>query len=75
MRPSSVKINWTKMDARLWRVNIFIEDGVIQKIEQEVEVGLYEGVEHGYALEMLLRSRPRRILPVNAKGCDKRGSW
>lgn len=39
-------------DSRLWRVTVYLnEDHTIKSIQQEIEVGLPEGVVHGKALE------------------------
>lgn len=67
LRPSEVRIvrGGCQMDARKWRVTIWIEKDPaypnrerIKRITQEVEVDLVEGVEHGAALarHMGLRS-------------------
>lgn len=58
LRPSSVRIlhGGSKMDSQLWRVSVNLdENGIIQNISQEVEVGLPEGVENGGELMRILR--------------------
>lgn len=58
LRPSSIRVTegGTKCDARTWRVTVFIDDkNIINKITQEVEVGLPKGVAHGHALRLALQ--------------------
>lgn len=58
LRPSSIRIcrESVCLDASKWRVTVWIRpDGMIGKIEQEVVVGLPEGIEHGEALELAVR--------------------
>jgi len=53
LRPSGIRVTKGECtcDSRTWRVTVFIdENNIIEKIEQEVEVGLPEGVKHGNAL-------------------------
>jgi hypothetical protein len=60
LRPSSVRVShggWTNSDARTWRVTVYQRDGLIDGIEQEVEVGLPDGCPHGSALDAALRAR------------------
>ena len=43
VRPSSIRVTESamKMDARRWRVTVFIDkNNIIQSIDQEVEVGI-----------------------------------
>lgn len=62
--------DWQTDDSRLWRVTVFVgpiptiedlrnhvvsESNLIRKIEQEIEVALPEGVQHGHALKDALR--------------------
>lgn len=57
-RPSGIRV--TKgvctCDSRAWRVTVFVdENNIIEKVEQECEVGLPEGVAHGSALREALK--------------------
>lgn len=59
LRPSVVRVvpggGEVTSDAKLWRVTVFLTpSGLIETIEQEVEVDLPEGVEHGHALRCRL---------------------
>ncbi len=59
LRPSSVRIcdGAHHLDARRWRVTVDVNkhDDIVERITQEVEVALPEGVEHGHALEHALK--------------------
>lgn len=57
LRPSHIRVveHGTQMDSQLWRVTVYLKRGRIDRIEQEVEVGLPPGVYNGYEL--------RRITP------------
>lgn len=62
LRPESVRVikhNGTvTSDGRLWRVTVFLTAfESIEKIEQEVEVALPDGVAHGYDLERRLEAQ------------------
>lgn len=68
LRPSRVEVIHhdavVKSDARTWRVRVHLDErGRIDCIEQEVEVTLPDGVEHGHdlqcRLEKLESERPR----------------
>lgn len=51
--PSSIRVTTglMTMDARDRRITVTVDDdGIIQEIEQEIDVGLPEGVAHGEAL-------------------------
>jgi hypothetical protein len=60
LRPSRVEIvkagQGTKLDTCLWRVRVYLEEDnqTIERIEQEVQVGLPEGIENGHDLKELL---------------------
>lgn len=62
LRPSHLRVTrgGTQMDAQLWRVTVELEDdGVtIDVIDQEVEVGLPDGIEHGEALRCAALENP-----------------
>ncbi|WP_417744765.1 hypothetical protein [Rosistilla oblonga] len=59
LRPSSIRVTTGEItcDARAWRVTVFLDiDGVtIQRISQEVEVWLPDGVAHGLAMDWALQ--------------------
>lgn len=55
LRPSTIRVSSgvVHLDSRLWRVTIIVNEGnFIHSIEQEVEVGLPEGIPHGHALRI-----------------------
>lgn len=58
LRPSSVRVirdGFVTSDARCWRVTVYLTPAdVIERIEQEVEVDLPDGVAHGYDLRCRL---------------------
>jgi len=57
LRPSNIRLiknGIVKSDSVSWRVTIFLEKGFIDKIEQEVQVGLYGDVKDGHDLELRL---------------------
>ncbi len=59
LRPSSVRVipdgEAMTSDANLWRVTVNLtRSGLIRRIDQEVEVDLPEGVDHGHALHCKL---------------------
>lgn len=59
LRPSSVRVipdgGAMTSDVKLWRVTVNLTNsGLIRHIDQEVEVDLPEGVDHGYALRCKL---------------------
>jgi hypothetical protein len=59
LRPTSIRVTKgeTKLDARTWRVTVYVDNNdTIERIEQEVEVGLPDGVIHGEALKWALRT-------------------
>lgn len=48
-----------KCDARTWRVTVFLtKDNCIGRIEQETEVDLPDGVQHGYDLKCKMVAQP-----------------
>ena len=54
LRPSCIRVttDCVTLDGRIWRVTVYVtEENVIKSIEQEVEVGLPEGVHHAMALQ------------------------
>lgn len=56
LRPSSVRLvrSSVKMDALTNRVTVYLDEwDIIEKIEQEIEVGLPEGVDDGHHLDQL----------------------
>jgi len=56
LQPSSIVVNWNKLDARRWRVNVRVDDqNIIQYIEQEVEVLCLGDVENGHDLNNRVR--------------------
>jgi hypothetical protein len=62
LRPSMVRVvrGEETTDAWLWRVTVYLDDRqLIRSIEQEVEVGLPPGVEHGAALASKLKRAER----------------
>lgn len=65
LRPSSLRVirstEGTQLDARDWRVTVYLSaDSTIKSIDQEVRVGLPDGVSHGAALEYQLDDGPAR---------------
>ncbi len=71
LRPSSIRVTngEIKTDSRVWRVTVCVNDkDVIDKIEQEVEVGLPAGVSHGHALGDALK------YGINSKQCQWHGN-
>ena len=61
LRPSSIRVTdgCIKCDSRVWRVTVFVdENNIITNIEQEVKVGLLNGIHpSGHALELEFRKR------------------
>ncbi|MES2367179.1 MAG: hypothetical protein V4563_14980 [Pseudomonadota bacterium] len=61
LRPSHLRVVTTgiQLDAQTWRVTVWLNpDGkTIKHIEQEVEVGLPEGIEHGENLRRTLEGK------------------
>lgn len=61
LRPSQLRVvnDRIQLDAQSWRVTVWLRlDGkTIKRIEQEVQVGLPEGVDHGHHLSELLKLR------------------
>ena len=58
LRPSTIRVskNELKSNAQPWRVTVMLDaDGFIEHIEQEVDVWLPDGVEHGQALKCALK--------------------
>ena len=57
LRPSCIRVTdgFYTDDAVNWRVTVHLSAGRIRSIEQEVEVGLPEGVVHGDALRCALK--------------------
>lgn len=57
LRPSYIRVvcGEETCDGICWRVSVYVDDGVITKITQEVEVALPEGVKHGHALAHALQ--------------------
>lgn len=59
LRPSSIRVTegGVTCDSRRWRVTVYLKEGtrLINRITQEVEVGLPEGVAHGSALNAALK--------------------
>ena len=60
LRPSIIEVvpfkTGTHMDCHQWRVRIFLnENEKIEYIEQEVEVGCYDGIDNGHQLSCELR--------------------
>jgi hypothetical protein len=60
LRPSQLRVvqDGIQLDAQTWRVTVWLnKDGLtISRIEQEVEVGLPEGIDHGHALDCALHN-------------------
>lgn len=60
LRPSEVRVTCggaLTLDSRLWRVTVYLsEESFVRGIEQEVEVDLPEGVQHGHDLRERLRA-------------------
>lgn len=57
MNPTSIRVTsgLIKLDSRIGRITVYVDDeNKIEGIEQEVEIGLPEGVEDGYELSQLL---------------------
>lgn len=59
LRPSSVRVStgFIATDARPWRVTIYVRGDRVERIEQEVVVGLRGGLPHGHALSEAWRAR------------------
>jgi hypothetical protein len=58
LRPSTIRVpkNEIKANAKPWRVTVILNEyDFIERIEQEVEVWLPDGVEHGQALQCALK--------------------
>lgn len=59
LRPSQLRVvrGGTQADAWTWRVTVWLEDDdkTVKRIQQEVEVGLPDGVCHGECLEAALK--------------------
>jgi hypothetical protein len=58
LRPSHLRVveGGVQCDSQMWRVTVFLEnDGeTIREIEQEVSVGLPEGIQDGYEMRCAL---------------------
>ena len=58
LRPSFIRVTrgeWA-MDARTWRVSVLVDEhNIIQRITQEIQVRLPDGVEHGHHLRALVK--------------------
>jgi hypothetical protein len=57
LRPTAIRVTTGMMtcDGYSWRVTVIVdEENIIESIEQEVSVGLPEGVAHGCALRVAL---------------------
>ncbi len=72
LRPSGIRVTRgeIKLDARTWRVTVYLEDDdrTILRIEQEVAVGCV-GAQHGYGLRRyVLGQGPEPILGFYNKG-------
>lgn len=55
LRPSTIRVSGgaVHLDSKIWRVTVIVNEGnFIHSIEQEVEVGLSEGIPHGHALRI-----------------------
>lgn len=57
LRPDRIRVStdgWVTCDAWLWRVTVYTDgvSGPITSVEQEVEVGLPPGIEHGHAFQV-----------------------
>lgn len=52
LRPSRVRVisDAEQCDSQVWRVTVYVSDGTITSIMQEVSVGLPISVEHGHDL-------------------------
>ena len=62
LRPSTIRVvgpnEGVQLSALKWRVTVYLNsDRQITCIEQEVEVGLPEGIDNGYTLATLLSNR------------------
>ena len=58
LRPSAIRVTKGEVTLDSWqgRVTVVVDDNnIIESIEQEVEVGLPEGVAHGQALRVALK--------------------
>jgi len=58
LRPSSIRVTTgvVKLDAQSWRVTVYVDDNdIIEKIEQEVEVGSV-GYNNAYEMRLELES-------------------
>jgi hypothetical protein len=59
LRPSHVRVvnDGTQMDFQLWRVTVFLntDSETIRHIDQEVTVGLPDGIENAYELNIRQR--------------------
>ncbi len=60
LRPSTIRVTTggCKANAQTWRVTVFIDtlkSNLIRSIEQEVQVGLPDGVRNGHALDLALK--------------------
>ena len=57
LRPAFVRVSKGEVtsDSLFWRVTVYVtDDGAISCIEQEVEVGLPDGISHGHELRCSL---------------------
>lgn len=59
LRPSSVRVvpGGIQLDSRLWRVTVWLRKGVIDYIEQEVEVGLMPEMHGSGDLHLVFANR------------------
>lgn len=60
LRPSQLRVvqEGIQLDAEAWRVTVWLNPDArtIKSIEQEVQVGLPDGIDHGHALDIALNS-------------------
>lgn len=67
LRPSYIRVTQgtVKLDARVWRVTVYLEEDniTINRIDQEVEVGLAQSFRNGHEVTCYLNSKPEK--PIN----------
>lgn len=80
LRPSQIEVVSTSScctaDMDLWRVRVYLDNGIIDHIEQEVKVGLEGGYNSGWDLKSALKygTEPGQEPPgsiVNLRGINK----
>ena len=73
LRPRSIRVRQydeiLEANASCWRVTVLLDGDKIREITQEVEVGLYDGMNHGHDLRLMLKGKkPSKPMPDGITG-------